>query len=695
MKSDTATPAENRHKTRGPEPPAQAGRSRNAPRAGLSAAEDTPQRRQADADQAFLVSLVESSADAIVGMTLDGTVVSWNRGARELTGYTAEEMIGSPILIVILPERTDLALEMMAAVARGEQFERYETGLVRKDGTRVSVSLTLSPIRDATGKVAGVATIGHDITERRRAQEELLFKTMLLETESETTIDGTLVVDRDGRRVQSNRRFAEMFDLPASLLNQNDDRLLLSHFCPLMQDPAGFLQRIQYLNAHESETGRDQVLFKDGRCIDRYSAPLVDASGKYYGRIWYFRDITDRENAEHALRESEERYRELFENASEIIFTTDPEGRFTSLNLAGQQVLGYSQEDAAAVDIWGITAPEYRDTLKQNLTQMIAGNTDITSEIEVSARDGRRIRLEVKPRLIRHGEKPIGVQAMARDITGRDAAEIELRQAQKLESVGRLASGIAHEINTPIQFIGDNAHFLGTSFASLKRLLGKLCDLHHAASSGAVSAELLSEVERVEEESDCAYLIEEIPRAIAQTVEGVDRVGTLVRAMKEFAHPETKEMVAADLNKALQSTVTVARNEWKYVAEVETHFADLPLVVCNIGDLNQVFLNLLVNAAHAIGDVVKGDKKGRITLGTEAEGDQVHISIADTGAGIPESIRTKIFDPFFTTKEVGRGTGQGLAIARSVVVDRHNGTLTYESEVGKGTTFHIRLPVTP
>jgi signal transduction histidine kinase len=173
----------------------------------------------------------------------------------------------------------------------------------------------------------------------------------------------------------------------------------------------------------------------------------------------------------------------------------------------------------------------------------------------------------------------------------------------------------------------------------------------------------------------------------------VERVATIVRAMKEFAHPEVREMAPADLNKALLSTIAVARNEWKYVADVDTGFADLPLVVCNVGDLNQVFLNLLVNAAHAIGDVVKDGDKGRIAICTAAEGNKVHISIADTGSGIPEGIRSKIFDPFFTTKEVGRGTGQGLAIARSVVVDRHKGTLTFESEVGKGTTFHIYLPL--
>jgi len=203
-------------------------------------------------------------------------------------------------------------------------------------------------------------------------------------------------------------------------------------------------------------------------------------------------------------------------------------------------------------------------------------------------------------------------------------------------------------------------------------------------------------VRRAEEELDAAFLLDEIPRALSQSLEGVTRVATIVRAMKEFAHPESKDMAAADLNKALLSTLTVAGNELKYVAEVETDFGDLPLVVCNVGDMNQVFLNLLVNAAHAIGDVMRETgKKGRITVHTQVDGCMALIAIADTGGGIPVGIRNRIFDPFFTTKEVGRGTGQGLAIARSVVVDRHKGTLTYESDVGKGTTFYVRLPLEP
>jgi PAS domain S-box-containing protein len=441
----------------------------------------------------------------------------------------------------------------------------------------------------------------------------------------------------------------------------------------------------------------EKETWPDGRVtwVSTTKMPFRDADGAVIGTFGVSRDITDRKHAEEAIRASEERYRELFENASDLVFTTDLEARrLTSLNRVAEHTIGYSREEAAQMNLRQLVDPRHWQRVEQARERLLAGDSAVTLELEIRAKDGRRVMLEVKPRLIYKDGKPVAVQGIGRDITGREAAEMELRQAQKLESVGRLASGIAHEINTPIQFVGDNTRFLQDSFAALQTLFNKYQELRDAAASGVVSPGLLAEVRRVEEASDCAYSLAEIPKALTQTLDGVTRVATIVRAMKDFAHPESKERAATDLNKALLSTLTVARNELKYVADVETDFGDLPLVVCNISDLNQVFLNLLVNAAHAIGEVVKGTgEKGKIRVRTVSEGKTVLITISDTGCGIPEGIRSKVFDPFFTTKEVGRGTGQGLAIARSVVVERHKGSLTFESKVGQGTTFYIRLPV--
>jgi signal transduction histidine kinase len=262
--------------------------------------------------------------------------------------------------------------------------------------------------------------------------------------------------------------------------------------------------------------------------------------------------------------------------------------------------------------------------------------------------------------------------AVIRDFTERRQVESQRAQTQKLESIGRLAAGIAHEINTPIQYIGDNGTFLSHAFADL---VGHL------------------QQDSVDEEVE--YLQAEIPKAIDQLLEGAKHVATIVRAMKEFSHPGRVEKTPVDLRRTIENVVAVSRNEWKYVADLSVDFdATLPLVPCIGAEFNQVMLNLIVNAAHAIADVV-GDtgKKGAIRISTQRVGETAEVRIHDTGCGIPEAIRGKVFDPFFTTKGVGKGTGQGLALAHAVIVRKHGGTLRFETEAGAGTTFIVQLPL--
>ena len=285
-------------------------------------------------------------------------------------------------------------------------------------------------------------------------------------------------------------------------------------------------------------------------------------------------------------------------------------------------------------------------------------------------------------------------QRLRTEIAQREQIELELRLAQKLEAVGQLASGIAHEINTPIQYVGDSVHFLKTAFEDLQSLIERYQEGCTVLAQQPEQAELVAAIRDAEDLADLEYLQENIPAAFTRTLEGIGHVTNIVRAMKEFAHPDQREKTRADLNQAVRTTLTVARNEYKYVADVTTELGELPQVLCYPGDLNQVFLNLIVNAAHAIADVVSGGTaRGKITITTRQDGDWVEITIADSGGGIPEAIRDRVYDPFFTTKPVGKGTGQGLAIARSIVVDKHQGALKFVSEPGQGTTFYIRLPV--
>lgn len=285
------------------------------------------------------------------------------------------------------------------------------------------------------------------------------------------------------------------------------------------------------------------------------------------------------------------------------------------------------------------------------------------------------------------------------DITEKNIIEQELRQAQKIEAIGQLAAGITHEINTPVQYVGYNLSFLKDAFQDISGVLEAYHKLYAIVKSGEpVPDAIFQTLDEAIATADLEYLLEDIPKTVDQAIEGIRRVEKIVRAMKEFSHPGSDEKIKVDINELLESTLTVSRNQWKYVAELETDFqADLPLVPCLAGEINQVFLNLIVNAAHAIEAKNKdgGTDLGKIRVTTRSEKDAVQVRISDTGGGIPEAIRDRIFDAFFTTKAMGKGTGQGLAIARRVIIDKHQGTLNFESEEGLGTTFIIELPLRP
>lgn len=403
--------------------------------------------------------------------------------------------------------------------------------------------------------------------------------------------------------------------------------------------------------------------------------------------------LAERRRAEEALERSEEHARMLFATIPLPVWVCDLDTLdFLEVNQAAVEHYGYSRDAFLRMKITAIRLPEELERLAADL-QRVRQSQQFSWAGKHRAQDGRVIQVEISSHTLRYD----GHQAalfVAQDVTARTRLEMDLRHAQKLEAVGGLAAGIAHELNSPIQFVGDNSRFLQGAFADLAKLLTKYRQLHQAVVNGEAARGLADDVAEAEKTADLDFLLEEIPKALAQSLDGVTRVATIVRAMKEFAHTNRGEKAETDLNKALQSTLTVARNEIKYVADVETDLQELPLVQCDGGDMNQVFLNLLVNAAHAIEDRgATNGQKGRIGVRTHCEGDQVVISISDTGCGIPETIHHKIFEPFFTTKEVGRGSGQGLAIARNIVVERHGGSLTFDTQVGRGTTFTIRLPI--
>jgi signal transduction histidine kinase len=274
--------------------------------------------------------------------------------------------------------------------------------------------------------------------------------------------------------------------------------------------------------------------------------------------------------------------------------------------------------------------------------------------------------------------------------------QAKLLQAQKLEAIGQLAAGIAHEVNTPTQYVTDNVTFLQRAFEKLLRLNTAQNSLADAARAGDVTEHTLQAVEETRRSIKLDYLTRQVPRAIEQSLEGLGQISSIVKAMKEFSHPSGAEKQPFDIHDVIESTSIVAKNEWKYVADLTFDFDwSLPPVLLLRNEFSQVMLNLLVNAAHAIEQSLPSGSadKGKIVISTKAVDMRAEIRVTDNGCGIPEGARSRIFEPFFTTKKVGKGTGQGLAIAYSVVVDKHGGTIHFETQEGQGTTFVIRLPI--
>jgi len=386
----------------------------------------------------------------------------------------------------------------------------------------------------------------------------------------------------------------------------------------------------------------------------------------------------------------------IFASLGETVLVCSPDGRITAANGAACMTLGYREDELVGNPLDTILGTARFAAL---LTRAERGASDGTSmnpgqDPQLLHKDGKQIAVSLSISLLRTAAgEAAGLICVARDLSEHRRLEAELRQAQKLEAIGRLASGIAHEINTTTQFVSDCIYFVRDATRDLLSLIEKYQAAQAGFSSGELTPDTLALLNAAEQEADLPYLVARLPMAIERALAGLSRITAIVRSMKVFAHPDQRQMEPVDLNQAVQSTLTVASNEYKYVAELETEFGELPQVTCHAGEINQAVLNLVINAAHAIADHAKHGEKGLIRVRTRRDGDSAVIAISDTGGGIPDSIQDRVFDPFFTTKEVGRGTGQGLSVARSVIVEKHRGQLSFESQRGQGTTFEIRLPL--
>ena len=398
--------------------------------------------------------------------------------------------------------------------------------------------------------------------------------------------------------------------------------------------------------------------------------------------------------------EVEGRYRTLFNTVPVAIVTSRMDGSLIDINLAAMQVFGFEvREEAMKANMRSLYVnPAERD---RRIAATLADPNIKPGEYRMRHKSGSSFPALLQLRVIRDEKGETDrIQTFVTDISeykrleeDRQAMEQEQRISSRLKSVGALAAGIAHEINTPMQFVSDSVYFLRMAVSELDVLWPELTQLVKE-STGAVDATgTIKRIEQALSHIDVDQLVVDANQSAERALEGIRRVTKIIRAMREFAHPDNGEHTKVDLNNALETTLTVCKNVYKEIADVETDFGQLPSVLCQYGEVNQVFLNIIVNAAHAIEAANRDGVKGLIRISTAVEDDYAVIRIQDNGTGIPESVKARIFDPFFTTKEVGKGTGQGLAIVQSVIVARHHGRITVDSEVGKGTTFTLRLPL--
>jgi len=435
---------------------------------------------------------------------------------------------------------------------------------------------------------------------------------------------------------------------------------------------------------------------------------LLRPHDEHIRAVVHIRDITQRTDLERRMRRSERLFKATTDNAMDFICLLDSASRMVYHNPALKRFLGRTDAWDTGQKMVEFVHEEDRGAFLQSLKVGAKAGLTQVFEYRIPDAHGHWTELEGQVSAVEDpGGASDAVLLISRDISlrkqmerDREKSEIQIRHSQKLQAIGQLAAGIAHEINTPIQYIGDNTTFLGDAFKQsttlVRTLQGLLERIQEQTGGGSPPAQQALEAVA---EADLDYLEEEIPRAIQQTLEGVARVSKIVSAMKDFSHPGGETASLIDLKRTIESTITVSRGEWKTLANLETDFAPgLPPVPCYPGEISQVILNLVINAAHAIEsrrEMEGSSEPGLIRIGTRLASGEVELWISDDGIGIPEPIRNRIFDPFFTTKSVGKGSGQGLSIVHAVITEKHKGRIVLESVPMEGTTFRIFLPLNP
>ena len=642
-------------------------------------------------------------------------IVTANPSLLKMVQARGEDVIGHKCFRFVCPnDEGDCPI-----MDRGQQVDSSERTLIRSDGTEIPILKTVAPVSFGDEQLLIETCV--DISNLVEARNALKKSEADYRTVVENVNSIIMRIDTQGRVTFFNNYALDFFGYKREEII---GRPVLGTITPETESTGRSLEKF----IHELTQAPELFFYNENentkssgeRCwVAWTNKTILDEQGNLKEIFSVGTDITEKRMIEEAARRDRERLFAVLEACPDPLLIYSKDGLLDYCNRAFEETFGWNRDEIKGKRIATYSENGGENTSEREKDEPESKWVPILPESEVKSsvkmvdqllKGGKVLGIEVK-RMTKEGRildmilsasnfttpsgEPDGFVAIFKDITEQKKLDSQLRQAQKLESIGQLAAGIAHEINTPIQYIGDNTRFLKETLDDLVGLIAQYRNLAGELESGGAALSLIPKIKELEEEADLEYILEESPLAVKQSLDGLDRVAEIVRAMKEFSHPGGKEKSLVDLNRALESTAIVSKNEYKYVADLKLDLdPDLPAIQALPGELNQVFLNLIVNAAHAIEEKMGEDEnKGLITVSTKKLVDAVQVTISDTGPGIPEEIVHRIFDPFFTTKEPGKGTGQGLAIAYSVVVDKHGGSIDVQTGLGKGTSFVIRLPV--
>ena len=523
----------------------------------------------------------------------------------------------------------------------------------------------------------------------QRIRRELTERNQLFEVITENAADMIAVIDCAGNR---------LYNSPASqkVLGYSSEELKV--ISPVEQIHPEDRQRVLEAAEKARLTGRGERLkyrirHKNGtwRTLESVTTAIPNEAGQIEKLVIVNRDITERERAEETKNRSDQLFRSIAENSADLIAVVDKDGHRIYNNPTYERLLGYTQEELKHTISFQQIHPDDRPLVTRAAEQALKTGVGQIVEYRMQRKDGTYVTLESHGSFIRDSRGEIEANVIsARDISDRRMA----MQNEKLSAIGQLAAGIAHEINTPVQYVSDNIAFLSDIWNQLDAAMAFCLTPAHASitsdsrPSGAVTCA------GPPEEWD--WLRQEVPKAISQSLEGIRRMSKILGAMRRFSHTGGGEREQVDLNEALDATLTIAQNQIKHIADVQTDYQpNLPRLECYADEMNQVFLNLIVNATHAIREASKKQarERGKLTIRTRQIDNDVQIEIQDNGTGIPLPVCARVFDPFFTTKQVGEGTGQGLTICHDIVVQKHHGNIWFDTELDRGTTFFIRIPI--